>query len=60
MMTKQPELASLYFDQEDHQRQSYTFKAMNTIPPDCRKEMLQYGYSQALHKEHQTEETKYF
>lgn len=48
------ELASLYFDQEDYQKAVLYFKQLDTISPDF--EGYEYGYSQALHKEHQTEE----
>ena len=48
------ELASLYFDQEDYQKAVLYFKQIDTISPDF--EGYEYGYSQALHKEHQTEE----
>lgn len=48
------ELASLYFDQEDYQKAALYFKQLDTISPDF--EGYEYGYSQALHKEHQTEE----
>ena len=49
------ELASLYFDQEDYQKAVLYFKQLDTISPDF--EGYEYGYSQALHKEHQTEES---
>ena len=48
------ELASLYFDQEDYQKAVLYFKQLDTISPDF--EGYEYGYSQALHKEHQTEQ----
>ena len=48
------ELASLYFDQEEYQKAVLYFKQLDTISPDF--EGYEYGYSQALHKEHQTEE----
>ena len=48
------ELASLYFDQEEYQKSVLYFKQIDTISPDF--EGYEYGYSQALHKEHQTEE----
>jgi len=48
------ELASLYFDQEDYQKAILYFKQLDTISPDF--EGYEYGYSQAMHKEHQTEE----
>ena len=48
------ELASIYFDQEDYQKATLYFKQLDTISPDF--EGYEYGYSQALHKEHQTEE----
>lgn len=48
------ELASLYFDQEDYQKAALYFKQLDTISPDF--EGYEYGYSQALHKEHQTEQ----
>ena len=48
------ELASLYFDQEDYQKAALYFKQLDTISPDF--EGYEYGYSQSLHKEHQTEE----
>ena len=48
------ELASLYFDQENYQKAVLYFKQLDTISPDF--EGYEYGYSQALHKEHQTEE----
>ena len=47
------ELASLYFDQEEYQKAVLYFKQLDTISPDF--EGYEYGYSQALHKEHQTE-----
>lgn len=48
------ELASLYFDQEEYQKAVIYFKQLDTISPDF--EGYEYGYSQALHKEHQTEQ----
>ena len=48
------ELASLYFDQEEYQKSALYFKQIDTISPDF--EGYEYGYSQALHKEHQLEE----
>ena len=48
------ELASLYFDQEEYQKAVLYFKQIDTISPDF--EGYEYGYSQALHKEHQIEE----
>ncbi|CMY60828.1 TPR domain protein [Streptococcus pneumoniae] len=48
------ELASLYFDQEEYQKASLYFKQLDTISPDF--EGYEYGYSQALHKEHQVQE----
>ncbi|HGJ3160127.1 TPA: hypothetical protein ACJV0Y_001973 [Streptococcus pneumoniae] len=48
------ELASLYFDQEEYQKATLYFKQLNTISPDF--EGYEYGYSQALHKEHQVQE----
>ena len=48
------ELASLYFDKEEYQKAVLYFKQLDTISPDF--EGYEYGYSQALHKEHQTEE----
>ena len=48
------ELASLYFDQEDYQKAVLYFKQLDTISPAF--EGYEYGYSQALHKEHQTEQ----
>lgn len=47
------ELASLYFDQEEYQKAVLYFKQLDTISPDF--EGYEFGYSQALHKEHQTE-----
>lgn len=44
------ELASLYFDQ----KATLYFKQLDTISPDF--EGYEYGYSQALHKEHQVQE----
>ncbi|HFU0799223.1 TPA: tetratricopeptide repeat protein [Streptococcus pneumoniae] len=44
------ELASLYFDQEEYQKATLYFKQLDTISPDF--EGYEYGYSQALHKEH--------
>ena len=48
------ELASLYFDKEEYQKALLYFKQLDTISPDF--EGYEYGYSQALHKEHRTEE----
>ncbi|WP_171043439.1 tetratricopeptide repeat protein [Streptococcus pseudopneumoniae] len=48
------ELASLYFDQEEYQKDTLYFKQLDTISPDF--EGYEYGYSQALHKEHQVQE----
>ena len=48
------ELASLYFDQEEYHKAVLYFKQLDTISPDF--EGYEYGYSQALHKEHQTEQ----
>ena len=48
------ELASLYFDQEEYQKAVLYFKHIDTISPDF--EGYEYGYSQALHKEHQVQE----
>ena len=48
------ELASLYFDKEEYQKAVLYFKQLDTISPDF--EGYEYGYSQALHKEHQTEQ----
>lgn len=48
------ELASLYFDQKEYQKAVLYFKQLDTISPDF--EGYEYGYSQALHKEHQTEQ----
>lgn len=48
------ELASLYFDQEEYQKAVIYFKQLDTISPDF--EGYEYGYSQALHKEHQVQE----
>ena len=48
------ELASLYFDQEEYQKATLYFKQIDTISPDF--EGYEYGYSQALHKEHQVQE----
>ena len=48
------ELASLYFDQEEYQKAVLYFKQLDTISPDF--EGYEYSYSQALHKEHQTEQ----
>ena len=48
------ELASLYFDQEEYQKAVLYFKQIDTISPDF--EGYEYGYSQALHKEHQVAE----
>lgn len=48
------ELASLYFDQEEYQKATLYFKQLDTISSDF--EGYEYGYSQALHKEHQVQE----
>ena len=48
------ELASLYFDREEYQKAVLYFKQLDTISPDF--EGYEYGYSQALHKEHQVAE----
>ena len=48
------ELANLYFDQEEYQKAVLYFKQIDTISPDF--EGYEYGYSQALHKEHQAQE----
>lgn len=48
------ELASLYFDQEEYQKAVLYFKQIDTISPNF--EGYEYGYSQALHKEHQVQE----
>ena len=48
------ELASLYFDREEYQKAVLYFKHLDTISPDF--EGYEYGYSQALHKEHQVQE----
>ena len=48
------ELASLYFDREEYQKAVLYFKQLDTISPDF--EGYEYGYSQALHKEHQLQE----
>ncbi|MDG9598453.1 tetratricopeptide repeat protein [Streptococcus pneumoniae] len=48
------ELASLYFDQEEYQKATLYFKQLDTISPDF--EGYEYGYSQALHKEHKVQE----
>ncbi|HEU4220691.1 TPA: tetratricopeptide repeat protein [Streptococcus pneumoniae] len=48
------ELASLYFDKEEYQKATLYFKQLDTISPDF--EGYEYGYSQALHKEHQVQE----
>ncbi|CVU32147.1 tetratricopeptide repeat protein [Streptococcus pneumoniae] len=48
------ELASLYFDQEEYQKATLYFKQLDTISPDF--EGYEYGYSQALDKEHQVQE----
>ncbi|MBF9636635.1 tetratricopeptide repeat protein [Streptococcus pseudopneumoniae] len=48
------ELASLYFNQEEYQKATLYFKQLDTISPDF--EGYEYGYSQALHKEHQVQE----
>nr|WP_282185577.1 tetratricopeptide repeat protein [Streptococcus mitis] len=47
------ELASLYFDREEYQKAVLYFKQIDTISPDF--EGYEYGYSQALHKEHQVQ-----
>ncbi|WP_180378271.1 tetratricopeptide repeat protein [Streptococcus pneumoniae] len=48
------ELANLYFDQEEYQKATLYFKQLDTISHDF--EGYEYGYSQALHKEHQVQE----
>lgn len=48
------ELGSLYFDREEYQKAVLYFKQLDTISPDF--EGYEYGYSQALHKEHQVQE----
>ena len=48
------ELASLYFDREEYHKAVLYFKQLDTISPDF--EGYEYGYSQALHKEHQVQE----
>ena len=48
------ELASLYFDREEYQKAVLYFKQLDTISPDFKG--YEYGYSQALHKEHQVQE----
>ena len=48
------ELASLYFDQGEYQKAVLYFKQIDTISPEF--EGYEYGYSQALHKEHQVQE----
>ena len=48
------ELAGLYFDQEEYQKAVLYFKQLDTISPDF--EGYEYGYSKALHKEHQVQE----
>ena len=48
------ELASLYFDREEYQKAVLYFKQLDTISPDF--EGYEYGYSQALHEEHQVQE----
>lgn len=48
------ELASLYFDQEEYQKATLYFKQLDIISHDF--EGYEYGYSQALHKEHQVQE----
>ena len=48
------ELASLYFDREEYQKAVLYFKQLDTISPYF--EGYEYGYSQALHKEHQVQE----
>lgn len=47
-------LASLYLDQKEYQKAALYFKQLDTISPDF--EGYHYGYSQALHQEHQTQE----
>ena len=48
------ELASLYLDRGEYQKAVLYFKQLDTISPDF--EGYEYGYSQALHKEHQVQE----
>ena len=48
------ELASLYFDREEYQKAVLYFQQIDTISPDF--EGYEYGYSQALPKEHQVQE----
>lgn len=48
------ELASLYFDRKEYQKAVLYFKQLDTISPDF--EGYEYGYSQALHEEHQVQE----
>lgn len=48
------ELASLYFDREEYQKAVLYFRQLDTISPYF--EGYEYGYSQALHKEHQVQE----
>ena len=48
------ELASLYFDREEYQKAVLYFKQIDAISPNF--EGYEYGYSQALHKEHQVQE----
>ena len=48
------ELASLYFDREEYQKAVLYFKQLDTISPDFKG--YEYGYSQALHKEHHVQE----
>ena len=48
------ELASLYFDRKEYQKAVLYFKQIDTISPNF--EGYEYGYSQALHKEHQVKE----
>ncbi|WP_212573873.1 tetratricopeptide repeat protein [Streptococcus sp. 11-4097] len=48
------DLASLYFDREEYQKAGLYFKQLDTISPDF--EGYEYGYSQALHKEHHVQE----
>ena len=48
------ELASLYLDREEYQKAVLYFKQLDTISPDFKG--YEYGYSQALHKEHQVQE----
>lgn len=48
------ELANLYFDRKEYQKAVLYFKQLDTISPDF--EGYEYGYSQALHEEHQVQE----